>query len=353
MASEAPKRFDQIMLDEPVRKYLYEHNITLDNYLAHEAELMLLFPDEGTYRRFVTAYLTSTGILSYRQFLKAPQRMDLFLHPRYIQQAPHIHDFFEIKYMLSGSGTVHIGSDMLFLQETDFCIISPYVPHSSEIYSDEATMLNLVVPAEYVPELFPRLLSFQNPLRTYFSREHNPRLDRCFLFIRAGRDTQLQTLMETLLDDFSGTKRRSAVGNLRAEAALEQAFLRLLELQMSSVAPDVFSADAEDSRIAEMADYMRCHLREVSLGNIAALFHFSQPYTSRYIKRKTGYTFQMILLIFRMEEAARLLQETAWPIDQIAADVGLSGKTNFYRQFKSFYGMSPAAFRASQRSRAT
>ena len=56
----------------------------------------------------------------------------------------------------------------------------------------------------------------------------------------------------------------------------------------------------------------------------------------------------MLLLILRMEKATELLKGTNWPIDQIAAEVGLSGKTNFYRQFKNFYGMSPAMFRAEK-----
>ena len=54
----------------------------------------------------------------------------------------------------------------------------------------------------------------------------------------------------------------------------------------------------------------------------------------------------MLLLILRMEQAAKLLKETDWPVDQIANEVGMSGKTNFYKQFRSFYGMSPAEFRA-------
>ena len=51
-----------------------------------------------------------------------------------------------------------------------------------------------------------------------------------------------------------------------------------------------------------MTGYIREHLQDVSLSDIAALLHFSAPYTSRLIRKKTGYTFQMLLLILRMEE---------------------------------------------------
>ena len=90
---------------------------------------------------------------------------------------------------------------------------------------------------------------------------------------------------------------------------------------------------------------MREHLKHVTLAEVAEYLHFSEPYTSRYIRKETGYTFRMILLILRMEAAAKLLRETDLTVDQIAEEVGLSGKTNFYKQFQSFYGTSPAKYR--------
>ena len=39
-------RFEKIFLDEPLRKYLYENNITAENYLSQQESLKALFPDE-------------------------------------------------------------------------------------------------------------------------------------------------------------------------------------------------------------------------------------------------------------------------------------------------------------------
>ncbi len=351
MPASQQHRFSQIILDEPLRKFLYENAITPNNYTGHREELRALFPDEVACDRFIRSYLTPVGMLSYRQFLKSPQHMDLFLHPRYIQQALHIHDFIEIKYLLSGSGTVHAGKELLFLQEGDFCFIPPYAPHSSEIYADESTMINLVVPIEHVHALFPRLMSFDNPLQHFFGSELMLRPASGFLHIHSGGDAAIRNLMRQLLDYFSGAH-RSPSGEIWAESALEQSFLRLVVLQEGRPGSRLRLTD-EDRRIHAMVDYIRANLQVVTLADVAASFHFSQPYTSRYIKAKTGYTFQMILLISRMEEAAHLLRETDWPVEQIASEVGLSGKTNFYKQFKSFYGMNPAAFRNETRSPST
>ena len=147
-----------------------------------------------------------------------------------------------------------------------------------------------------------------------------------------------------MLDYYSAPSGRSVPGYLMTEAALEQVFLRILSLQPMEKEKGENLREVHPS-LDFVTGYIRDHLQNVSLADVAALLHFSEPYTSRYLKKKTGYTFQMLLLILRMEQTAKLLKETDWSVDQIAAEVGMSGRTNFYKQFRSFYGMSPAEFR--------
>ena len=340
------KRFDQILLDEPIRKALYQNDITLNNFHEHEEELKKLFPGDREYLAFIDSYFTNRGILSYREFLREPQRFDLFLHPRYIQQSPHIHDFYEIKYLVSGSGTVHVGQDLFFLKESDICLIAPYVPHSSEVYSDEATMINLVIPPEHLNALFPRIMDFPNDLRLWFSPEFSLQASHCCMICKTEGDSEIRQAVTSMLAFFSGEESsRSLAGIRKAEAALEQVFLRILELKAEKAENRLEYKPADNAALSSLLSFLRTHLCDASLDKAAAFLHFSAPYTSRYIKKQTGYTFQMILLILRMEEAAKLLRETDWPVEQIARSVGLSGKTNFYRQFKSFYGVNPAVFR--------
>lgn len=66
--------------------------------------------------------------------------------------------------------------------------------------------------------------------------------------------------------------------------------------------------------------------------HVAGALHFSAAYVSHIVKRQTDYAFQM-LLIMRMEAATRLLRQTKMPADQIAASVGLTGKTSFYGKY--------------------
>ena len=343
-------RFERITREESLRKYIYENGITLDNYREHKEKLVPLFPDEETYDRFVEDYMTSVELISFRMFLKLPQRMDLYLHPRYIQQAPHMHDFFEMKVQLRGSGTVHVGSDIFFLKESGICLISPYVSHSSEVYTEDAEMINIVLPPEYIQELLPRLMSFPNLFSNFFlaGEQEYPLLsnDRC-LTVNAEHNSEVMNTFSRMLELFSGTEKISAAAQFLRESMLENAFLLLL-----SSMPDGFAAqtnsNTENSLMAAVTDYIRNHLKDASLTDIADLLHFSTAYTSRMIRKQTGYTFHMIHQIIRMEEAARLLKETDWPVEQIAEEIGFSGKTNFYKQFRCIYGLNPAKFRSNQ-----
>ena len=92
-------------------------------------------------------------------------------------------------------------------------------------------------------------------------------------------------------------------------------------------------------------EYMSHHLEDANLTDAADTLHFSATYISRIVKRQTGYTFQMLLLIMRMEAATRLLRQTNMSVDQIAASIGLTGKTYFYEKFRAFYGVNPGVYR--------
>ena len=158
--------------------------------------------------------------------------MDLFLHPRYIQQGDHIHDFIDVKYQLTGNGTVYIGEETIFLRESDLCMISPFVQHRNEVYSDDAIMVNIVLPIEYLPVIFPRLMSFPNGFRDYFERlrdVHAP-LSEKWLYLPTGRHAEIKRIVAEAVAYFSSDSKRSHIGDLRQENAMEQILLWMLEM---------------------------------------------------------------------------------------------------------------------------
>ena len=90
-----------------------------------------------------------------------------------------------------------------------------------------------------------------------------------------------------------------------------------------------------------MVDYMREHMDSVSLAVLGKHFSYHPTYVSNLLKKETGKTFSELLLQLRMERAVLLLRGTSLSIEEIAAMLGYSNSSNFYKAFRTYYDASP------------
>jgi len=100
-----------------------------------------------------------------------------------------------------------------------------------------------------------------------------------------------------------------------------------------------------EERTVEIMNYIQNHYADVTLDVLADTFNLSKPYLSKYIKEKSGMTFQDAVKKARMKKARRLLKETNQTVESIAASVGYENVEHFNRLFKKAYDMTPVQFR--------
>ena len=86
------------------------------------------------------------------------------------------------------------------------------------------------------------------------------------------------------------------------------------------------------------------HSDVVTLKDIAAQFHYHPNYISALLHRETRRKFSEILLEKRIERAVLLMKNTPLSIEEIAAMLGYSNHSNFYKAFKEYYGVTPREF---------
>lgn len=95
----------------------------------------------------------------------------------------------------------------------------------------------------------------------------------------------------------------------------------------------------------EIIRYMNEHADKIKLKDIAKHFSYHPNYISNLLHREYGKTFSEILNDQRMEKAKLLLQKTELTVEDIAAMLGYSSPSNFYKAFrKSNNGLSPREF---------
>jgi two-component system response regulator YesN len=100
--------------------------------------------------------------------------------------------------------------------------------------------------------------------------------------------------------------------------------------------------------------YVQNHIREnlggdLSLTALSELVYLNASYLSRRFKEITGKNLTDTILEVRMEEACRLLKNTAGRVKNIAAELGYESAAHFSRIFKREMGVTPQEYRDKQK----
>ncbi len=91
-----------------------------------------------------------------------------------------------------------------------------------------------------------------------------------------------------------------------------------------------------------MSSDLRCDL---SLTNTAGYVNLSASRLRHLFKAETGMSVVQYVKGLRLKKAKDLIETSALSIKQIMVEVGMKDKSNFSRDFKKTYGLSPAQCR--------
>ena len=114
--------------------------------------------------------------------------------------------------------------------------------------------------------------------------------------------------------------------------------------------PEIAKDDSnKDDRLVSMINFIQNNYQYVTLETMAAQFHLSEPYISKFIKDKSGKTFGEHVSGVRMKKAKVLLKNGNMTVENIAEAVGYQNVEHFNRQFKKMFNMTPVQYRNSCR----
>jgi AraC family transcriptional regulator len=84
---------------------------------------------------------------------------------------------------------------------------------------------------------------------------------------------------------------------------------------------------------------------ELDLHRLAREAGLSDAHFSRAFKKSTGFTPSQYLIRLRMEQARRLLRETARPVVEVGLEVGYASPSHFAQVFRKEVGVLPSEYR--------
>lgn len=122
--------------------------------------------------------------------------------------------------------------------------------------------------------------------------------------------------------------------------------LTILDAIAQKISTMLFSRDEHNDVKQDVLFFMQSVLHEkVTLEQLADRLHLSESRTSHLLKKLFGETFPQLLNNLRVQEAARLLSTTDWPIVKIAMQTGFADQNYFSRIFRRIKKITPREYR--------
>lgn len=124
-----------------------------------------------------------------------------------------------------------------------------------------------------------------------------------------------------------------------------KASIRALVVAVNRLLSVLKTMQVQDERLVAMQNYIQANYQTVTLSDMSAEFHLSEPYISKYIKEKSGKTFGDLVANARMKRARTLLRNSTMTVENVAYAAGYQNVEHFNRQFKKKYEMTPVEYR--------
>lgn len=157
-----------------------------------------------------------------------------------------------------------------------------------------------------------------------------------FIHLTSGKEHEIRSLLEAMVIEYAD--RRDDTQRML------KSMLQTLFLQIARRYRVENTRSSQLSLSEKIMQYMADHSDVVTLKDIASHFSYHPNYISALLHKETGRKFTEILLEKRMERAVLLLKNTTLSIEEIAAMLGYSNSSNFYKAFREYYHTTPREY---------
>jgi len=253
----------------------------------------------------------------------------------------HIHEFFEIVYVESGS-LIHLyGPTRKQIGAGSLFIVNPSIPHGYDLVCGEpAQIWNIILTEQALDvlslkadtaSLIGEITGHKRFALSYFHVTFSPETNSEVRQIVRKMDQEYRTKKQSYQVVLSGYL--MALAGLISRAVAE-----------SGLPPR--EGSSYQRKLGEVTRYIveNCHA-PLSVESLARLHGWTPDHLNRLIKRSFGDTTQGFIGRVRAAKAARLILIDGLTVDQAAKSVGYGDARALRRAFKRYYGVSPSEFR--------
>ena len=275
----------------------------------------------------------------------------------YLTNSMHHHDYYELLFVLDGELYQNIENKRHLYTTGSCCLLNKKVQHTEE-YSTDFRAVFLQLSDSFIHELH-RNLSFN-----FFKieKEHSSTFLEEFLvanLYESGNSTKNYIdfipvqdnpwIIKNIHNIFELITIESLAPSIGSSSVIMELFCKLFHLLNSSenymTTPMQIGTDAENRIYDMITDAMVQTNGRISRQELVSSLHYSGVYLNNIVKKYTGLSIYDYGMTFCMKKTAELLVSSDLSVSEIAASMGFSNRTHFYKIFQETYHMSPYEYR--------
>ncbi|MFZ4929684.1 AraC family transcriptional regulator [Chryseobacterium sp. Mn2064] len=272
-----------------------------------------------------------------KDFLQQPFELDLKEAMEVCPRGDHRVSFFELVYIVSGTGTQDINGNTFSYREGHLFLLIPEDAHRFTFATK--TQLFFIRFNKVFFQFHTMTKDFLKRIEQSFS---NHTLQGAV--IKGENDHQMiKKLMESLMIAMQSKNfYANELIHLLVQTILTTVAQNLMKEEILEV------RESTDYKVADIIQYVHgniYHPKKLTSENISKVFGISKTYIGRYFKSNTGKTLNEYVVQYKMELIENRLRHSDMRISEIADEFGFTDKSHLNRFFKKIKGISPSLFR--------
>lgn len=306
----------------------YSQYIALSTYPVKETTLPLLqTPAFIAKHEMITQLfrsLYSRNGLTDQDFINDDRDIEIEKLLRYIDIPAHSHNFLECVYVLTGSCSHIINGNTYAQVPGSFTIMPSHTAHKVHASPDCLCLTVKIRHETFINFKVPNLPYFSVPL--YFDCGDDPFIKDQMLNIMAQQEA-------------NGCYCNEIISHL-----FQVVLIHCMQKHRDTM-QFLFSGTLLQGKMLDISTYMFENFQTVTLKSLADHFNYSESYLCRLIRQYSGESFTQIMKSYRLDRASKLLLDTNMKLDDICDAIGYKDATQFIRDFKKKYQMTPSKYR--------
>ena len=258
-------------------------------------------------------------------------------HTRFIDFPEHRHDYVEMVYMCQGTTSHRINGTDITLKEGELLMLSQNARQAVKAAGEEDIAVNFLIRPDFFAGTLQFLGEEETPLRKFILHCLTKESEAGYLLFHTAGILPIQNLLENLIF--------TLIEETYNKRGIQQMTMGVLFVQLINHAETLEFQSVGENTIVAVLRYVEEHFRDGSLKEIAALTGYEMTSMSRLIRNKTGKNYTDLVQEKRMSQAAWLLANTKYKVDEIAISVGYDNISYFHRLFRKTYGLTPKQYR--------